>query len=331
MTSSQTLIKDGWFTEANVMWPGQQFSLEVDEVLHESHSEFQHVLLFQNKTYGRVLVLDGVIQVTERDECSYQECIVNLPMFSHPNPKKVLIVGAGDGGVAREVARHPGVEKIVMVEIDKVVCDVSKQFLDKSTATGFADPRLQLLHQDGAKFLTTTKERFDVMIVDSGDPVGPNETLYQEEFYRNARNVLNPGGVLCYQGECQWLDMDFISTLYQRCRKIFPSVAYGYSSIPTYPCGQIGYMVCSLDANARLGEPVRPISDAHQAQLKYYTPAVHRAAFLLPAFAARRLGGKTQVAKSGLSPSLGLGAVAAAALTGGVLLGLALGGRSARD
>ena len=126
------------------MWPGQRFSLKVENVLFEGKSDFQDVLVFQSTHYGRVLVLDGVIQLTERDEMAYQEMIVNLPMMSHPDPKRVLIIGGGDGGVLREVARHPGVQEIVMCEIDKMVVDVSKQFFAESTASAFNDPRVTL-------------------------------------------------------------------------------------------------------------------------------------------------------------------------------------------
>ena len=138
------LIQDDWFNERDVMWPGQRFSLKVENVLFEGKSEFQDVLVFQSTHYGRVLVLDGVIQVTERDEMAYQEMIVNLPMMSHPDPRRVLIIGGGDGGVLREVARHPGVQQIVMCEIDKMVVDVSKKFFAESTASAYNDPRLTL-------------------------------------------------------------------------------------------------------------------------------------------------------------------------------------------
>ena len=138
------LIEDGWFNERDVMWPGQRFSLKVEKVLFQDKSDFQDVMVFDSTNYGRVLVLDGVIQLTERDEMAYQEMIVNLPMMSHPDPKNVLIIGGGDGGVLREVARHEGVKNITMCEIDKMVVDVSKKYFSDSTASSFSDPRLTL-------------------------------------------------------------------------------------------------------------------------------------------------------------------------------------------
>ena len=137
-------IENDWFFEKEVMWPGQKFGLKVEKVLFEAKSEFQDVLVFESSSYGRVLVLDGVIQLTERDEMAYQEMITHLPMMSHPQPRSVLIIGAGDGGVLREVCRHECVENIVMCEIDEMVVEVSKQFLNNSTATAFNDPRLTL-------------------------------------------------------------------------------------------------------------------------------------------------------------------------------------------
>ena len=138
------LIEDDWFNEKDVMWPGQRFSLKVEKVLFQDKSDFQDVMVFESTNYGRVLVLDGVIQLTERDEMAYQEMIVNLPMMSHPDPKNVLIIGGGDGGVLREVARHEGVKNITMCEIDKMVVDVSKKYFAESTASSFSDPRLTL-------------------------------------------------------------------------------------------------------------------------------------------------------------------------------------------
>ena len=128
-------IKDGWFAESEVMWPGQAMTLKVEEVLYEGRSDFQDILVFRSSTYGTVLVLDGVIQLTERDEHAYQEMIAHIPMHCHADPVNVLIVGGGDGGVLREVCRHPGVQRVTMCEIDPLVCDVAKRFLGKSTAT----------------------------------------------------------------------------------------------------------------------------------------------------------------------------------------------------
>ena len=233
-------VEDSWFGEKVVMWPGQKFSLEVEKVLFEGKSKFQDILVFDSKSYGRVLVLDGVIQLTERDECAYQEMIVNIPMMSHPQPKHVLIIGGGDGGVLREVCRHETVETVVMCEIDELVVDVSKKYFSGSTATAYSDPRLTLKFEDAAKFIKNFTNTFDVIITDSSDPVGPANTLFTEEFYSDLKKSLRPGGVLCCQGECMWLHLDLISSVMKVCSKIFPRVEYAYTSIPSYPSGKTG-------------------------------------------------------------------------------------------
>lgn len=162
------LIVDGWFHERGVLWPGQAMSLKVKQVLDHHRSKFQDILVFESENHGNVLVLDGVIQVTERDEHAYQEMIAHLPLFAHPNPKKVLVIGGGDGGVLREVAKHPGVEEIVECEIDEGVISVSKKYLP-TLAKGYDDPRVSVQIMDGAKFLEENQETFDVIITDSSD------------------------------------------------------------------------------------------------------------------------------------------------------------------
>ncbi|RLN91172.1 hypothetical protein BBJ28_00012037, partial [Nothophytophthora sp. Chile5] len=236
-----------WFSETEAMWPGQKFSLEMETVLFQGKSDFQDVLVFKSATYGHVLVLDGVIQLTERDEFAYQEMIAHLPLFAHAQPKRVLIVGGGDGGVLREVTKHACVEKVVMCEIDPMVCDVSKKYFGETMATAFEDPRLTLIHADAAVYLRENTEKFDVMIVDSSDPVGPAEVLYRAEFYQSMKDSLAPNGIVCTQGECLWLHLDLIVDVMTRCQSIFPTINYSYTTIPTYPSGQIGFIMCSLD------------------------------------------------------------------------------------
>ena len=282
--SASTLIRDGWFSETEAMWPGQKMCLEVDEVLENGRSLFQDILMFKSKTYGNVLVLDGVIQVTQRDEHSYQEMITHLPMFAHPNPKKVLIVGGGDGGVAREVLKHKGVEKCVQCEIDAQVCEVSKVYLPELSDGAFNDPRLNLIIDDAARYLREEgpKQQFDVIICDSSDPVGPAEVLFKPEFFQSMRDALAPQGVLATQGECMWLHLDLIRSVMQETRGIFskPGVKYAYTTIPTYPSGQIGFIVASKDPANDVSVPKRA-PDAN-FKLRYYSEAIHKSAFVLP-------------------------------------------------
>ncbi|KAM3872398.1 spermidine synthase [Diretmus argenteus] len=243
-----------------------------------------------SKTYGNVLVLDGVIQCTERDEFSYQEMIANLPLCSHPCPKKVLIIGGGDGGVLREVVKHPLVESVVQCEIDEDVINVSKKYLP-GMAKGFFSPKLTLNVGDGFEFMKQNQDAFDIIITDSSDPVGPAESLFKETYYQLMKTALREGGILCCQGECQWLHLELIKEMRTFCKTLFPVVDYAYCTIPTYPSGQIGFMLCSKNAETNFREPLRELSkDAVETMtLKYYNPEVHRASFVLPEFARKVL------------------------------------------
>ncbi|KAG9152034.1 hypothetical protein Leryth_002288 [Lithospermum erythrorhizon] len=197
-------IISGWFSEFSPMWPGEAHSLKVEKVLFQGKSDYQDVMVFQSSTYGKVLILDGVIQLTERDECAYQEMITHLPLCSIPNPKKVLVIGGGDGGVLREVARHSSVEQIDICEIDKMVVDVSKEFFP-DVAVGYDDPRVRLHIGDGVAFLKNASEgTYDAVIVDSSDPIGPAQELFEKPFFASVAKALRPGGVVCTQA-VTWL------------------------------------------------------------------------------------------------------------------------------
>lgn len=262
-------------------------SLKVEEILHHEKSKYQDILVFKSETYGNVLVLDGVIQVTTRDEFAYQEMIAHLPLFSHPDPRNVLIVGGGDGGVVREVLKHPSVESVILCEIDSKVIDVSKQFLS-GLSSSFADERVNVKIMDGALYMEENPGRFDVIIVDSSDPVGPAESLFKEPFYRAMERSLSSGGIACCQGECMWLHLKLIGSMMESTRKIFQSVEYAYTCIPTYPSGQIGFVICGKGEDFKtrsLRNPARLPTDKLQAALRYYNSAIHTAAFVLPEFA----------------------------------------------
>lgn len=242
------------------------------------------------ETWGRCLLLDGVIQLTERDECAYQEMITHLPMMCHPAPRSVLIVGGGDGGVLREVARHADVERIVMCDIDRRVVELAREFLADVTATAFEDKRLELLHEDAAAFLARETGAFDVIIVDSTDPVGPAESLFTPEFYASLHAALTPTGVIATQGECMWLHLDLIKDVLASTRALFTDAAYARAGVPTYPAGQIGFILATKSADVKLQAPARAVPADLQAQLKFYDADMHKASFVLPPFVKRALG-----------------------------------------
>jgi len=288
----------GWFSELGVMWPGQAMSIEVEEILFQGRSDYQDVVAFKSKTYGNVMALDGVIQCSERDEFSYQEMLTHLTMCAHPDPKKVLVIGGGDGGVLREVAKHRGVEQIVICEIDKMVIEVSKKYLPHM-AVGYNDPRVKVNIGDGCKFLEESKNEYDIIIVDSSDPVGPAEVLFEKPFYVNMRNALRPGGIVGTQGECQWLHLELIKRLLDQSREIYNHVEYAYTTIPTYPCGQIGFVICSL----RDERPSVPVRDISGENTRYYNQDVHKAAFVLPEFARKVLSPPVKETNTQTQPS----------------------------
>ncbi|GAA95623.1 uncharacterized protein L969DRAFT_22176 [Mixia osmundae IAM 14324] len=299
-------IVDGWFHERSSQWPGQAMSLQVEKVLHVEKSKFQDVLVFKSTDYGNVLVLDGAIQATERDEFSYQEMIAFLPLASHPDPQDVLVVGGGDGGVLREVLKHPSVKRAILVDIDEAVPRVSKLYLP-GMAAGFNDPRVEVIIGDGFEYLKNNKAKFDVITTDSSDPVGPANSLFQKPYFELLRDSLKPGGAISTQAECIWLHLPLISQLVQDTKTLFPVVEYAYTSIPTYPSGTIGFIVCSLDPKRDLRSPLVTIRDT-----RYWNPTVHRASFVLPEFVrkpveAAKVAKKTASSSSGSKKILLLG------------------------
>ncbi|KAI3839127.1 hypothetical protein MKW98_006025 [Papaver atlanticum] len=269
----------GWFSVTSPMWPGEAHSLKVEKVLFQGKSEYQNIMIFQSATYGKVFVLDGVIQATERDDCAYQEMIAHLPLCSIPNPKKVLVIGGGRGGVLREVARHSSVEQIDICEIDGMVVEVSKEFFP-DLAVGYEDPR------------AVPEGTYDAVIVDSSDPIGPSKELFEKPLFESVAMALRPGGVFCTQAESIWVHMHIIEDIISNFRQIFQgSVNYAWTTVPTYPSGVIGFMLCSTGGPAvDFRSPVRSIEDDDDNQkeaLKFYNKEIHSAAFCLPSFAKK--------------------------------------------
>ncbi|PWZ01727.1 putative chimeric spermidine synthase/saccharopine reductase [Testicularia cyperi] len=276
-------IQDGWFHERNSQWPGQAMSLQVQRILHHEKSLFQDVLVFESTTFGNVLVLDGVIQCTERDEFSYQEMIAHLPLASHPNPERVLVIGGGDGGVLREIVKHESVKEAVLCDIDEAVPRVSQKYLPKM-AEGLNHPKSNVIIGDGFAFLKDPKNKasFDVIITDSSDPVGPAEVLFQQPYFALLKEALKPGGHISTQAESLWVHLSLIGELRRSTKELFPVADYAFTTIPTYPAGQIGFVVCSLDAQRNVRQPLREVPNC-----RYYNSEVHKAAFIVPEFARK--------------------------------------------
>lgn len=214
---------------------------------------------------------------------SYQEMIAHLPLASHPNPKKVLVIGGGDGGVVREVLKHSSVEQVVLCDIDEAVIRLSKIYLPHM-AHVYEDKRVTVYIGDGFEFLKNHRESYDVIITDSSDPVGPAHTLFEKPYFQLLHDALRDGGAISTQGECLWLHLPLIKELNTFTKTLFPVVEYAFTTIPTYPSGQIGFVLCSKDPQRNMRYPVRGVPGC-----KYWSQDVHQAAFTLPEFGRAKL------------------------------------------
>nr|KYP41027.1 Spermidine synthase [Cajanus cajan] len=252
------------------------------------------MLVFQSPTYGKVFVLDGALQLTEKDECAYQEMMTHLPLCSIPNPKKVLLIGGGDGGILREISRHSSVEQIDICEIDTMLIDVYKEYFP-DVAVGYKDSRVKLHVVDaGTLFLSSVpRGTYDAIIVDAFDPIRPDHELFESQFFELVSKALRPGGVLCIQAESIWFQSLDIEELLTKCRQTFKgSTDYAWTTVPAYPSGVIGFLLCSTEGPCvDFRSPINPINPENygisKQPLKFYNSEVHSAAFCLPSFAKR--------------------------------------------
>ncbi|XP_005091551.1 spermidine synthase [Aplysia californica] len=290
--TNQSKMDGKWYRELNLNWEGYCQSFQVEEVLHNEKSQYQDVLVFKSKSFGNVLVLDGVVQCTERDEFTYQEMITHIPMNLHPNPQKVLVVGGGDGGVVREVLKYESLKEVVLCEIDEEVINVSKKYLP-DMADCLTNPKVNIQVRDGVQFIREHPGHFDVIITDAPDPEGVAAALFEKNYYQDLKNGLKPNGVACCQGETPFLDLDLIQKVLSQCKEVFPNVGYAVGHTPTYISGMMGYIVASPDPDLDLTKPLRTLSekDIEIMKLKYYSSQIHRAAFVLPNYIQKAVKG----------------------------------------
>ncbi|HEY3418165.1 MAG TPA: polyamine aminopropyltransferase [Armatimonadota bacterium] len=264
---------------------GWQQSVQVRELLYEGQSTFQHLQVLDTVPFGRMLVLDDATQTSVVDEYIYHEMLVHVPMMTHPDPKRVLIIGGGDGGALRRVLEYP-VEKATMVEIDGEVVRVSREFLPSIAGDAFTNPRGELLIDDGVKYLRETQEHFDVILVDSTDPVGPAVDLFGEAFYQDARRALGDNGIIVTQSGSPLVMLDELQDAVNLMRRVFPVVKTYVCNIPIYPGVLWSFTAAStsLDPAAVNPATIAARLRANGAPTGWYTPAVHTAAFALPNF-----------------------------------------------
>lgn len=277
-------LKNGWFSETSDIWPGIALSMEIEKKLFSKKSKYQQIDLYQTRHHGKMLVLDGVIQLTEFDEFAYQEMLTHTPLFAHPCPESVLVIGGGDGGVLREAARHESIKSIEICEIDEDVISVSKEFLPDMSC-GFKDPRVVVRIADANKFIHQKQNEYDVIIVDSSDPVGPGEILFEQHFYEGCKKALKKDGLVAIQGESFFLHDDKVSKMVGLIKQLFPIHGYSNFLVPTFTGGHIG--ICFGSNKSEVKKPSRNIPAKIQDKMKYYNAKVHEASFVLPHFAEK--------------------------------------------
>ena len=271
-----------WFTEE--LHPYYRKGIRVKRVLADEQTQYQHLQFVETEFFGNAMILDGIIQLTERDNMGYHEMIVHVPMLAAAGPKRVLIVGGGDGGSLQQVLRYPSVEEAVVCELDQRVVDLSRQYFSAAFGDPWTDPRARLLVRDAFGFLEENPGQFDVIISDTTDPIGMAERLFSDEFYKLMVRALTPGGAAATQCEQPFFDTELIKQIYQSAKALTKNPAYYYANIPTYPGGGIGFMYVSDTAWTNgLTAPYPP------GENKYLNPEIHKAAFALPEFFRKEL------------------------------------------
>lgn len=272
-------IENGYYHE--ITPEGFGLAIKAKEVLFSKQSPFQKVEVFESDSIlGRVLTLDDLMMVTEGDEFHYHEMIAHIPMMSHPEPKSVLVIGGGDGGTVREVLKHKTVEKVVLCEIDGMVIDVSKKYFP-TVSCALDDERVEIKVEDAIEFIKDKKDEYDIILIDSTDPMGPGEGLFTDEFYTNIKNALKKGGIMAAQSESPFGQKESVKKMYEQLNRVFPIVSTYTSNMPTYPAGYWSWAFCSADV-----KPLEYYSDERAKEIiptcRMYNKEYHYARFALP-------------------------------------------------
>ena len=283
------MAEQRWIAETLFDDLGFRMSYRADKVISETRTGHQHLVLFEQPFFGKMLMLDGAIQIAERDEFIYQEMMSHVPLFAHGRARNVLIIGGGDCGIAEEVLKHKAVERLTQVEIDPAVVAFAKQHFPEFTKPAFADRRFESLIGDGMTYMTRTERRFDVIIVDSTDSQGPGKVLFSEKFYAACKRGLKKGGLLVTQNGVPMLQPGELTASIAKFRRLFADGTCYLAAIPTYVGGHMAMGFATDDGSLRRAS-VRTLATRYRRAgrftTKYWTPDVHVAAFALPRFIA---------------------------------------------
>lgn len=272
-----------WYTEKQTENFG--ITMKINKTLHTEQTDFQYLEMAETAEWGNMLFLDGMVMTSEKDEFVYHEMVAHVPLFTHPNPENVLVVGGGDGGVIREVLKHPSVKKATLVDIDGKVIEYSKKFLP-SIASGLEDARVEVIVGDGFMHIAESENKYDVIMVDSTEPVGPAVNLFTKGFYSGISRALKEDGIFVAQSDNPWFKADLIEQVQKDVKEIFPITNLYLANIPTYPSGLWAFTIGSKKYN-----PLEvPAERFHDIETKYYTKELHSAAFVLPKFVKDLVG-----------------------------------------
>jgi spermidine synthase len=278
-----------WIAETLFDPEGFRMTFEVERVLYETQTDHQHLVLFQHKFFGKVLMLDGATQVTSKDEFVYHEMMTHVPIFAHGKVKELLIVGGGDCGIAEEALKHKSIERVTQVEIDASVVEFSKEHFPEFTKPVIGNRRFDLVIDDGMNYVAKTDRHFDAIIVDSTDPLGPGAILFSPKFYAACKRCMKPGAVMVTQNGVPMLQTNELTKGISKFRKLFADGSCYVAAIPTYIGGHMA-MGWATDNKALRQTPLKTIGDRYKQagsfKTRYWTPEMHKAAFALPRFIA---------------------------------------------
>ena len=276
-------MSGGWFTET--LYPDFQQRLKIKKVIFEQKTAFQDLMIFENPRFGRVLALDGIVQTTESDEFCYHEMMTHVPILAHGAAESVAIIGGGDGGMLEEVLKHP-VDRVVMVEIDAGVIDICRKYLASICGNAFDDSRTNLVIKDGAQYMKETDESFDVIIIDSTDPIGPSLALFEQGFYADCRRRLTERGILVNQSGVTFMQEEVARATFARMDPLFTDATLYLTQVPSYGAGYmaLGWGCVSSDPRRTPLDEIQRRFTAARLETRYYNPHVHIASFSLPGY-----------------------------------------------